>query len=171
MKKDPAPEKSFDKYLWATSRRKYVGKKHDGCIFCAIAKKEKGVLTKEVYRNNEFMVVLNVYPYNRGHVEVIPLKHVYSIVDLDEGELARLFSLVAKTARMIDEAYAPAGINIGINIGEAAGGSIDHLHVQLVPRYKRETGFMEVIADTRVMPETLDQTLAKLKEHKRLLDG
>ncbi len=171
MKKYSAPERSFEKYLWAASRKKYIGKKHEGCIFCAIAKKEKGVLAKEVYRNGEFMVLLNVFPYNRGHVEVIPLRHVYSIADLDEGEIARLFSLVAKTTRLLNEAYKPAGINIGINIGEAAGGSIRHLHVQLVPRYKRETGFMEVIADTRVMPETLDQTLAKLKKYRSLLNG
>lgn len=164
-------EKSFGKYLWATSRRKYVGKKHEGCVFCAIANREKGVLAKEVFRNKEFMVVLNVFPYNRGHIEVIPLKHVYSITDLDEGELARLFSLVAKAARMLNEAYKPAGLNIGINVGEAAGGSIDHLHVQLVPRYKRETGFMEVIADTRVMPESLDQTLTKLRKYKGMLNG
>ena len=163
-------ETKFSSYLWATSRKKYVAKRHaEGCIFCKIAKNEKGAVKKEVYRNKEFMVIMNVFPYNRAHLEVVPLRHVYSITELADDELLGLFRLVKNTTKMIEAAYNPAGFNIGINIGEYAGGSIEHLHVQIVPRYKRETGFMEVIANTRVMPETLDQTLSKLKKHASLL--
>ena len=162
--------KQFGSYLWATSRRKYVGKKHKGCIFCGISKKDPNVPRKELYRNDELMVVLNVFPYNRGHVEVVPRKHVFSITDLSEDELTRLFVMVQKVIKLLNKAYKPAGINVGINMGEYAGASAEHLHVQIVPRYKRETGFMEVTADTRVMSETVDQTLKNLKKYKYMLE-
>ena len=164
-------ETKFNSYLWATSRKKYVSKKHiKGCIFCGIGKKKKGIPKKELYRNKKFMVLMNIFPYNRAHLEVIPLRHVASITELNDDETLEMFKLVKKTVKLIEKAYNPAGFNIGINIGEYGGASIDHLHVQIVPRYKRETGFMEVIADTRVMPETLDQTLAKLKKHVKILE-
>ncbi len=165
-------ETKFGSYLWATSRKRYVSKKHkSGCVFCRIAKRDKKTPKKEVYRNRNFMVVMNIFPYNRAHLEVVPMRHVYSITELSDTETLELFNLVKKTVKLIEAAYKPIGFNIGINIGEGGGASIDHLHVQIVPRYKRETGFMEIIADTRVMSESLDQTLAKLKKHISILKG
>jgi len=115
------------------------------------------------------MVVMNLFPYNTGHLEVIPIRHVKSLEELRKEELADLVEKVVKSIRLLKRALRPVGFNVGINIGEIAGASVEHLHVHIVPRYKRDFGFMEVTCETRVMPESIDETYKKLMKHASLL--
>jgi len=143
-----------------------------GCIFCGIARGDKSIPSKVVFRDRKFMVIMNTFPYNTGHVQVIPLRHVNTLDELGEDDVKAMFTLVNRCVKMIDKALDPAGFNIGLNQGgEVAGASIAHLHVHVVPRYKRDFGFMEIISGTKVLPQTLDETFRKLKQHAGVLKG
>ncbi len=162
-------------YLWATNRMKYIkGKKklqpYKGCLLCGIAKDKAGVIKKVLYKDRLMMVIMNVFPYNVGHVQVVPVRHVEELEDLTEEEYRRMWDLVRKCIIMLKKAFSPKGFNIGLNIGgDISGGSIKHLHIQIVPRYERDLGFMEVTADTKVMPMTVDQAFKELKKHVKVL--
>ncbi len=164
-------------YIWATDRMSYMKNKkkmqpYKGCIFCGVAKGKLGVINKVIYKDKMAMVILNVFPYNRGHVQVIPIRHVEALEDLKDEERDHLFKLVARSIKMVKKAFEPKGFNLGMNIGgELTGASIKHIHVQVVPRYKRDLGFMEVTGSTKVMPITLDQVQKKLKKYAYLLKG
>jgi len=132
------------------------------CLLCAMVRRDKSVEARVVFQDENGMVVLNRYPYNPGHLMVFPKKHVEKLSELDEKVLVTLFNLVKKTSRLIEKTYAPHGMNIGINQGRSSGASVMHLHVHIVPRYENETGFMEVLAGTRVVHETLDDSMKKL---------
>lgn len=156
----------YMEYIWATSRSKWVRKPHKkikGCIFCGIARGDKKIPAKVVYKDKDMMVVMNIFPYNPGHLQVVPINHVKNLEDLSEDEFNKFFRMGKKCIMLLKKALNQAGFNIGINIGEVAGASIEHLHMQIVPRYTREVGFMETTSHTKVMPESLDQT------HKRLM--
>ena len=163
-------------YLWATERLKYVKDKkgqqdYDGCILCGIAKDKPRVIKKILYKDKLMMVIMNVFPYNVGHIQVVPIRHVENLEDLTEEEYTKMFELVRKSIVMLKKAFSPKGFNIGLNIGgDVAGGSILHLHVQIVPRYERDLGFLEVTADTKVMPMTVDQAFEELKKHVKVLE-
>ena len=165
-------------YIWATNRMKYIkGKKklqpYRGCILCGVAKNKPGVIKKVLYKDKLMMVIMNVFPYNVGHVQVVPVRHVENLEDLTDEEYVRFFELIRKSVIMIKKAFSPLGFNIGLNIGgDISGGSILHLHAQIVPRYKRDLGFLEVTADTKVMPMTVEQAFRELKKHAKILrDG
>jgi ATP adenylyltransferase len=115
------------------------------------------------------MIVLNKFPYNAGHLLVFPKKHIEKLSGLDDRSLISFFKLVKKSSALIERTYTPEGINIGVNQGRAAGASVAHLHVHVVPRYASETGFMEVLAGSRVIHETLDDTLKRLNANIDLL--
>ena len=163
-------------YLWATHRLKYAKDRksvqpYKGCVLCGVAKDHPGVIKKVLYKDRLMMVIMNVFPYNVGHVQVVPVRHVEEIEDLTEEESGRMWRLVKKSVVMIKKTFQPKGFNIGFNIGgDIAGGSIRHLHCQIVPRYERDLGFMEVLADTKVMPMTLDQAFRELKKHAGILE-
>ena len=109
-------------------------------------------------------VVLNLYPYNNGHLMVVPNRHVASLASSTPDELADLMRLTRHAEIALAEAYTPQGINVGINLGRPAGaGIVDHLHVHLVPRWTGDTSFMSVVGNTRVLPEELRQTAARLR--------
>ena len=159
-------------YLWATSRSKWVKKPHlkkGDCIFCAIARGDKRVPSKVLYKDKDMMVIMNIFPYSPGHIQVVPIQHARSLHDLSEDEFNKFFRMGKKCLMLLESALGPAGYNIGINIGEVAGASIEHLHMQIVPRHNREVGFMETTSHTKVMPESLEQTFAKLKKHLDIL--
>lgn len=165
----------YDNYLWATNRNSYVKGHHKmqpykGCLLCGVAQNKPGVIKKVVYKDKLAMVILNVFPYNTGHVQVVPMRHVEALEDLTKKEHDHLFDLVNRTVVMLKKTFSPAGLNVGMNIGgDISGASIKHIHVQIVPRYARDTGFMEVTASTKVMPMTLDQVLEKLKANASVL--
>jgi thiamine-phosphate diphosphorylase len=139
------------------------------CIFCAMAKGDPEVSKHVIYNDGEDMVVLNIAPYTRGHLLVIPTKHYTDLNELDSKSLKNLFNTVQKAAALIKEVITPEGINIGINLGEAAGQNIQHIHVHLVPRFKFESNFIGTTANTRIIREHLDETYAKYMEKIEML--
>jgi ATP adenylyltransferase len=115
-------------------------------------------------RGRVSFVVLNKFPYNNGHLMVVPNRHAPNLATLSADEQAELMRLTRHAEIALTEAYAPHGINVGINLGKSAGaGVLDHLHVHLVPRWNGDTNFMTAIADTRVLPEDLQASAAKLR--------
>jgi ATP adenylyltransferase len=150
--------------LWAPWRQAYVtgasGPPPD-CIFCNIGEPGRGDLI--VARGRVSFVILNLYPYNSGHLMVVPSRHVPSLASLDAEEQAELMRLTRHAEIALNETYSPHGLNIGINLGKAAGAGVaDHLHVHLVPRWNGDTNFMTVVGNVRVLPEDLNATKAKL---------
>jgi diadenosine tetraphosphate (Ap4A) HIT family hydrolase len=156
--------------LFAPTRSLYSDKKlTTSCIFCGISKGEPEIEEMILYKDDDNMVLMNIYPYNRGHLEVVPRKHYTDLNELKPDELKNFFLLVQKTITLIREVIKPDGINLGFNLGKAAGSSVEHLHLHLVPRFKFEGGFMETVASTRVISENLDETYKRYMKEIQLL--
>lgn len=153
--------------LWAPWRMQYIlaDKTAQGCIFCLKPQEADDTRNHVLLRGRTCYAMLNIYPYSNGHLMVVPYKHTPDLDDLAEAELADLIGMVRQCQRVLHIALKPEGYNIGVNIGEAAGAGIkEHLHIHVVPRWKGDSNFMSVTADTRVVPESLDETLRKLKQ-------
>jgi ATP adenylyltransferase len=117
-----------------------------------------------LHRGRTCFVILNLYPYNNGHLMVVPNRHVATLADADLVELAELMALTRHAEIALTEAYRPQGLNVGMNLGRPAGAGIaDHLHVHVVPRWSGDTNFMSVVGNVRVLPEELAATAARLK--------
>jgi ATP adenylyltransferase len=151
--------------LWSPWRLAYVTGANDqpaGCIFCDTAAPGRDDLI--LFRGRTCYVVLNLYPYNNGHLMVVPNRHVASLQTTTAEERDELISLTRHAEMALTEAYKPHGINGGLNLGRPAGaGVLDHLHVHMVPRWNGDTNFMTVIADTRVLPEDLKESRKRLQ--------
>lgn len=139
--------------------------KEGECVFCKLVDRDDSVVSNEVYRNNVALVALNLFPYNPGHCLVIPLSHKEHFSELTEEEIFNVFRLAQKFVRLLEELYHPHGFNIGFNEGKAAGASIDHFHIQIVPRYNGDIGFMEILSGSRILVENVDETLEKLRKN------
>jgi len=140
-------------------------KKSDVCVFCRMIAQDPECDPQNyvLYRGQRTFAVLNLYPYNNGHLMVLPYDHLADLELLADEVQADLMRLVAYFVALIRRAMSPSGFNIGLNLGKAAGAGIDdHLHIHVVPRWFGDTNFMPVIAETRVIPEWLDDTYAKL---------
>jgi ATP adenylyltransferase len=117
-----------------------------------------------LYRGERVFVTLNLYPYSNGHLMVVPNRHLATLEDLDEATLTELMAVTQQCLALLRAAYKPEGFNVGFNIGSAAGAGIaDHLHQHIVPRWVGDTNFMSTVAETRVIPEWIDQTYAELR--------
>ncbi len=159
--------------LWSPWRLAYVtgASTPAQCVFCDAAAGGPIALAPEgapddlvLIRGRCCFVVLNLYPYNNGHLMVVPNRHIGSLAAASEDELAEVMRFTRDAELALNEAYQPQGINIGINLGRSAGaGILDHLHVHLVPRWTGDTNFMSVVGETRVLPETLEQTAGRLR--------
>jgi ATP adenylyltransferase len=150
--------------LWSPWRLEYVtGSKPDtGCVFCDASRRASDSLV--VYQRPLCFVILNLYPYNNGHVLVVPGRHTPTLGSLTPEELHEMADLMQLSERVLLEAYQPNGINVGVNLGKPAGaGVLDHVHMHVVPRWNGDTNFMTVIGETRVLPEDLAQSAARLK--------
>ena len=150
--------------LWAPWRSKYIYlRKQKKCIFCG----NKSSVDREKYilaRSEHSFSMLNIYPYNNGHVMVAPFRHVKSLELLRAVELSDLMGLVVKTKRLLDKKLKPDGYNIGINIGKIAGAGFDgHVHIHIVPRWAGDTNFMPIIANTKIVSESMDAMHKLLK--------
>jgi ATP adenylyltransferase len=145
--------------LWAPWRVKYVTtiiKKSKGCVFCKILKEKKDKTNFVVTRAEYAYAVLNIYPYNNGHMLVVPNRHVCDISDLERHEREGLFDLLESMKKLLDRTMKPDGYNIGINLGKAAGaGFPDHVHVHIVPRWQGDINFMPVTGHTKVISQSL----------------
>jgi ATP adenylyltransferase len=150
--------------LWAPWRLDYIkGPKPDECIFCRAAGSDDDAESYVVARGERCFVMLNAYPYNNGHVMVSPYEHVPSIEELDEESLLELMTLTRRALGVLREAYGPDGFNLGVNQGKIAGAGVeDHVHMHVVPRWEADTNFMPVIASTRVLPQSLEDSYATL---------
>ena len=147
---------------WIKSYKKKSAK----CVFCQIVnKKEKAFILKE----GEIFVIMNKFPYTTGHLIIFPRRHVKEIEDLKKDELEKLFTTLQNTVKLLKRALQPKGFNIGINIGEVASASIEHIHIHIVPRFGADAGFMEIFDSTKVMPEPLGKTFKKLKKFSNIL--
>jgi ATP adenylyltransferase len=141
-----------------------TGSKTDtGCVFCD-APRLSGPDSLVVHSGSRCFVLLNLYPYNNGHLMVVPFRHVATLSDLTTDELHELAELTQRSEAVLAETYQPHGLNVGINLGKPAGaGVLDHVHVHLVPRWNGDTNFMTVVADVRVLPENLAETVKRLR--------
>jgi ATP adenylyltransferase len=151
-------------HLWSPWRLPYVTAtgREPGCVFCdALAGEQSSLI---VFRGRVCFVILNKYPYNNGHLMVVPNRHIRSLADADDDELFELTKLTQLAERALTRAYDPHGLNMGINIGKPAGaGILDHVHLHVVPRWNGDTNYMTVVGETRVLPEELPQTAEKLR--------
>lgn len=131
------------------------------CIFCEALGRGDALI---LHRGIHAFVILNLYPYNNGHLMVVPNRHIARLADARPEELTELMSLTRLSEMAITEAYAPHGLNMGVNLGKPAGaGILDHLHVHVVPRWNGDTNFMSVVGETRVLPEELPVTAERLR--------
>ena len=152
--------------LWSPWRLQYVTSTGDprGCVFCeAVSSAETAPLV--VHRGRECYVILNLFPYNSGHLMVVPNRHIATLSASTHEERCELMDLTQLAERALTEAYAPQGLNVGMNLGRSAGaGIVDHIHVHIVPRWNGDTNFMTVVGDTRVLPEDIGETARRLRE-------
>jgi ATP adenylyltransferase len=149
--------------LWAPWRMKYIkegiGKPENGCIFCTKPKESDDRGNLILYRGKDAFVICNKFPYNNGHLMVVPYLHTCSLDEVNDACSQELWKLVAKARNVLAKAFAPDGFNIGMNLGRVAGAGIDtHLHVHIVPRWNGDSNFMPVIGGTKVISQGLEET-------------
>jgi ATP adenylyltransferase len=152
--------------LFRPDRLKYVRKliPQEGCVFCNAAK-EKSFETLCIFKSKHSMVVLNKYPYNSGHLLILPIKHIGNILDLSTAEFSDLHETLKLSMKGLTEMYKPEGMNVGLNHGKVAGAGIpEHLHYHIVPRWSGDLNFFPLIADTKVVVENIDQTYQRLAD-------
>ncbi len=146
-------------------RFRYVHRKKSstGCVFCSAAQKRPSFKTLVLLRTELCLVVLNKFPYNTGHLLILPRRHCPSLVELTPDENMELAEMIQKVAGYLERAYRCQGINFGLNHGAAAGAGLpSHLHWHAVPRWFGDTNFFPVLAQTKVLPETLEQSYLRL---------
>jgi ATP adenylyltransferase len=144
----------------------YVGSagEGEGCVFCDHLAEDDDESARILYRGKSCFVILNAFPYNTGHLMVAPNKHVGELHDLDEAERHELMDLMAKSIDIVRDAMKAHGFNVGMNLGPVAGAGIPgHLHLHVVPRWGGDTNFMPVVGQTKVLPEMIADTDAKLR--------
>ncbi len=152
------------KVLWAPWRMEYIlSKKPEGCIFCEMPAENNDPKNFILKRADYSYVIMNRYPYNNGHLMIVPYRHIHDLNGLDEKEMLEVMKLTRLSINCLKEAFLPDGFNVGINLGKVAGAGIEaHLHIQIVPRWAGDNSFMAVFDETRVIPEHLESTYKKL---------
>lgn len=154
-------------YVWNPWRYAYItGKdRREGCVFCSLPAEHKDDEHYILHRGKTCYIILNIFPYTSGHLMVVPFEHQANFAELDDETTAEMMQLAKRAQRALIEDYRPDGFNIGINVGASAGAGIaQHLHMHVVPRWVGDGNFMSVIAETRMLPEMLGETLTRLKK-------
>lgn len=137
-----------------------------GCVLCANGQLEPNPERLVLFRGSGCYVMMNLYPYNTGHLMVVPYQHTADLPGLADAVAAELFALTRSSVAILGEVLAPHGFNIGMNLGRTAGAGIDeHLHMHVVPRWNGDANFMPIVGGTKLVPEALGQTYAKLRPH------
>jgi ATP adenylyltransferase len=159
--------------LFVPSKVGYVrGDKPDvDCILCAIVARDSRVKSLEVFRSARYSVCANLYPYSPGHLLIFPKRHMEDIRQFSGTEVKELFQIEKTTLAVLDKIYHPHGYNIGYNMGEWSGNSIKHLHLHIVPRYRNELGFIDIITESRIIVDDPMKNLPRLRRLFRSLAG
>ncbi|MBE0428479.1 MAG: HIT domain-containing protein [Thermoleophilia bacterium] len=146
--------------IWAPWRIEYIlGEREKTCLFCRVIEETDDQKNLVLYRGRRAFVIMNLYPYNPGHLMIAPYEHVSELELLDPEAAAEVMSLTQECIRVLKKTMKPDALNAGINLGEIAGSSIkEHLHMHIVPRWQGDNNFMPVIADMRVIPQALSET-------------
>lgn len=160
--------------LYASWRMSYIeAPKHDngGCIFCDIPAEHDDDKNFIVHRGKTCFVIMNLYPYNPGHLMIIPYRHNNIYENLTDEEALEMHNLTSKAVKVLKKVMNPAGFNIGINLGETAGAGVaGHLHRHVVPRWNGDNNFMPVLGETRVISDAIENSWRKIKEAWNNLD-
>jgi ATP adenylyltransferase len=154
-------------YIWAPWRYRYVAdaSKDSGCIFCDALNAGDDARVMIVLRGAKNFVILNRYPYTSGHVMVVPYAHVGNLADAEAETLAEMMQIAQRIERALGDTYRPEGYNLGMNLGRAAGAGVTgHIHLHVLPRWAGDANFMTVAGETRVEPEELSVTFARLQK-------
>jgi len=154
-------------HLYTPWRLEYLvsGVGTTGCVFCEALEAGDDRSSLIVLRTRLHFVILNRYPYNNGHLMIVPNRHVAQLHEATAEELHEMMDLAARCERSLRQLYRPHGINLGMNLGRSAGAGIDeHYHLHLVPRWAGDTNFMTAIGETRLLPEELDQTWSRVRD-------
>ena len=161
------------KSIWAPWRMDYIlGDKSKTCIFCSKPGEKNSKTNLVLYRGKLSMVMINKYPYSYGHLLVAPNKHVSGLEDLEVSEVNNLSLVLQKSIIILKEEFQPHGFNVGLNQGKVAGAGLEeHLHFHVVPRWIGDINFMPLLAETRVIPEHLDETYDRLSPFFKQLDN
>jgi len=160
------------KILWAPWRMKYIlGKGEKNCIFCVNSRPGTEEENLILFKGRLTTVLMNKYPYNNGHLLVAPIRHVPELDDLKIEELIDLMEKIRASINFIRKEMNPDGFNVGLNLGKVAGAGVAaHLHFHIVPRWNGDTSFMTVLGQTRVIPESLEDTYKRLKPYFETLE-
>ena len=154
-------------HLWSPWRMKYIRGKNSpkGCVFCDAIKMEDGDDNLIITRGKRAFVIMNRYPYTSGHIMVVPNSHIGKFTDMDQETCAEVMDLTRQGITTLDAVYQPEGYNMGANLGASAGAGIEgHIHFHIVPRWGGDTNFMTAVGGTRVLPEDIFETCARLKK-------
>ena len=152
-------------YLFTPWRYAYISGADaaPGCLFCTILKENDDRQTLIVHRGTHCFVMLNAYPYTSGHVMVVPYQHVDELRKLDQEAAQELITLTQKMEGILRLLYRPDGLNLGMNLGKAAGAGVaGHIHMHVLPRWVADANFLSVIGETRILPEDLQTTYARI---------
>jgi ATP adenylyltransferase len=157
--------------LWTPWRYRYVSSAHPegaelkgGCIFCEKATSSEDRDSYIVLRAERNFLILNLYPYTTGHLMIVPYEHIATLAGAPQDTLEEMMRLTARAEKTLRQLYGPDGLNIGMNVGESAGAGIaGHIHMHVLPRWIGDGSFMTTVAETRVLPETLETTYDRVK--------
>jgi ATP adenylyltransferase len=156
-------------HLWAPWRMEYIDHSlkndpHEGCIFCTCLQDSRDEEHLILHRGNHTFIIMNLFPYNNGHLMVVPHRHIAEITELNDTELLEIGHLLSLSVKALTKAIHPDGFNIGMNLGRVAGAGIaDHLHYHVVPRWNGDTNFMPVLGETKVISQGLRESYHTLK--------
>lgn len=155
--------------LWAPWRMEFIeGKKESGCVFCRVLNDSKDRDNLVIMRGTDAYVILNKYPYNNGHLMVVPNQHTNDFAALTQIQMTEMNAMAQRCVRILKNVLGAQGFNLGMNLGEAAGAGIkEHLHLHVVPRWVGDTNFMPVLSETKSMPQHLLASYDHLFEHFR----
>lgn len=156
--------------LWAPWRMEYIeqaadGSGEEGCIFCNRLAKSDDKNNLILYRGKNAFIIMNRFPYNNGHLMVVPNRHTGELTEVSPEEASEMFELIQRCIQALRQTMSPHGFNVGMNLGRVAGaGIVDHLHYHIVPRWNGDTNFMPVLGNTKVISESLEKSYQKLHQ-------
>lgn len=155
-------------HLWSPWRYKYIASndRGEGCVFCSINRDQADDANYVVHRARLNYILLNLFPYTSGHLMIVPYEHQSSLAEVAEPTTTEMLELAKRAQTALKTEYCPDGFNIGMNLGTSAGAGVaDHLHLHVVPRWTGDANFVSIIGETRVLPEDLAATCARLRKY------